>query len=183
MSFWWECRIRHPKTLHVVAWFSCNDRSKAAWTKYKKVCFSLAKFSPFFCSFFLLILRLAYYVFRFVVDIFRAEGKPENLNILKRIPLLVPKVPQQINDQECGNFVLYFINLFMENAPQNFSMDSYPYFMEKNWFAFEALDCFIQKLYSSEKWCPRTWCSYRSFCKFVLLILLAKGFMMQLLFK
>lgn len=39
------------------------------------------------------------------------------------------QVPQQRNDEECGNFVLYFINLFMESAPSNFSMEGYPYFV------------------------------------------------------
>lgn len=39
------------------------------------------------------------------------------------------QVPQQRNDEECGNFVLYFINLFMESAPPNFSMEGYPYFV------------------------------------------------------
>ncbi|XP_004309800.1 PREDICTED: probable ubiquitin-like-specific protease 2A [Fragaria vesca subsp. vesca] len=88
---------------------------------------------------------------KFVVDIFREEGRPENMDLLRKIPLLVPKVPQQRNDQECGNFVLYFINLFMESAPQTFSMEEYPYFMKKNWFAYESLDCFCQDIYSSAK--------------------------------
>lgn len=98
--------------------------------------------------------RLEPNIRKFVVDIFREEGRPENLNLLKKIPLLVPKVPQQRNDEECGNFVLYFINLFMESAPPNFSMEGYPYFMKKSWFTFEGLDFFCQKLYSSAKSCP-----------------------------
>ncbi|KAM5571764.1 putative ubiquitin-like-specific protease 2A [Rosa sericea] len=95
--------------------------------------------------------RLEPNIRKFVVDIFREEGRPENMNLLRKIPLLIPKVPQQRNDEECGNFVLYFINLFMENAPQNFSMEGYPYFMKKNWFTYESLDCFCQELYSSKK--------------------------------
>ncbi len=38
-------------------------------------------------------------------------------------------MPQQRNDVECGSFVLYFINLFVESAPEDFSMESYPYFV------------------------------------------------------
>lgn len=39
------------------------------------------------------------------------------------------QVPQQRNDWECGNFVLYFIKLFMDNAPNNFIKEGYPYFV------------------------------------------------------
>ncbi|XP_004293126.1 PREDICTED: uncharacterized protein LOC101303677 [Fragaria vesca subsp. vesca] len=99
--------------------------------------------------------RLEPNIRRFVVDIFREEGRRENMDLLRKIPLLVPKVPKQRNDQECGNFVLYFINLFMESAPQTFSMEGYPYFMKKNWFAYESLDCFCQEIYSSAKGCSQ----------------------------
>ncbi|KAH9720696.1 ULP PROTEASE domain-containing protein [Citrus sinensis] len=86
----------------------------------------------------------------FVMDIYKAEERPETKELISRIPLLVPKVPQQRNGEECGNFVLYFINLFVEGAPENFNLEDYPYFMEKNWFTAEDLDCFCERLNSSE---------------------------------
>ncbi|KAK4602495.1 hypothetical protein RGQ29_011515 [Quercus rubra] len=57
---------------------------------------------------------------------------------LYQIPLLVPKVPQQRNGEECHSFVLYFINLFMESAPEDFSTQHFPYFMKDNWFTLKA---------------------------------------------
>ncbi|KAB1217301.1 putative ubiquitin-like-specific protease 2B [Morella rubra] len=83
---------------------------------------------------------------KFVWDIYKAEGRPETKNSVYRIPLLVPKVPQQKNGEECGRFVLFFINLFMEGAPENFSIKDYPYFMKQNWFTAEGLASFYQKL-------------------------------------
>lgn len=44
------------------------------------------------------------------------------------------QVPQQRNGEDCGIFVLYFINLFLEGAPENFSIfEGYPYFVS-SWF-------------------------------------------------
>lgn len=88
-------------------------------------------------------------------DIYRAEGRPETKKMTDRIPLMVPKVitveavgdihviiilyisftfvfqvPQQRDDKECGIFVLYFLNLFVEDAPENFTVDGYPYFVK-----------------------------------------------------
>ncbi|XP_057437747.1 probable ubiquitin-like-specific protease 2A [Lotus japonicus] len=85
---------------------------------------------------------------RFVVDIYKAWDRPETKNLIYQIPLLVPKVPQQRDGNECGNFVLYFINLFLRCAPENFSMGGYPYFMKKDWFTFEDFDRFCERLYS-----------------------------------
>ncbi|KAH9720698.1 ULP PROTEASE domain-containing protein [Citrus sinensis] len=90
------------------------------------------------------------HLLEFVMDIYKAEERPETKELISRIPLLVPKVPQQRNGEECGNFVLYFINLFVEGAPENFNLEDYPYFMEKNWFTAEDLDCFCERLNSSE---------------------------------
>ncbi|CAK7325979.1 unnamed protein product [Dovyalis caffra] len=67
---------------------------------------------------------------KFVWDIYESEGRPVNKHMISQIPLLVPKVPQQRNDVECGNYVLYFINLFVQDAPENFSMEGYPYFVD-----------------------------------------------------
>ncbi|KAE8674853.1 hypothetical protein F3Y22_tig00111708pilonHSYRG00062 [Hibiscus syriacus] len=60
---------------------------------------------------------------RFVFNIYKVEGRPENKQTIYPIPLLVPKVPQQRNGKECGNFVLYFIKSFVESVPENFSIE------------------------------------------------------------
>ncbi|XP_039027594.1 probable ubiquitin-like-specific protease 2A [Hibiscus syriacus] len=74
-------------------------------------------------------MRLEPDIRKFMFDIYKTEGRPENKQTIYGIPLLVPKVPQQRNGKECGNFVLYFIKLFVESAPGNFSIEDYPYFM------------------------------------------------------
>ncbi|KAK3225166.1 hypothetical protein Dsin_005028 [Dipteronia sinensis] len=112
----------------------------------------------YFCSFFKLALssvyesnrvfNMYYLSSRFVFDIYKADDRPETRELISKIPLLVPKVPQQTNGEECGNFVLYFINLFVEGAPENFSIDSYPYFMDKNWFSPEGFGSFCERLES-----------------------------------
>ncbi|KAA3486042.1 putative ubiquitin-like-specific protease 2A isoform X2 [Gossypium australe] len=92
-------------------------------------------------------LRLEADVRRFMFDIYKAEGRPENKQMIYQVPLLVPKVPQQRNGKECGNFVLYFINLFVKNAPENFNIDDYPYFMKNDWFNAEAVERFCERLH------------------------------------
>ncbi|GFZ17424.1 hypothetical protein Acr_26g0006940 [Actinidia rufa] len=83
----------------------------------------------------------------FVLDIYKSEGRPENEEQIYGIPLKVPKVPQQRNRYECGNFVLYYLNLFAESAPESFSIsEGYPYFMKEDWFSPEGLACFCQRL-------------------------------------
>ncbi|KAE8657134.1 Cysteine proteinases superfamily protein, putative isoform 2 [Hibiscus syriacus] len=77
---------------------------------------------------------------QFVFNIYKAEGRPENRQTIYQIPLLVPKVPQQGNGKECGNFVLYFIKSFVESAAENFSIEDYPYFMKKDWFRAEEVE-------------------------------------------
>ncbi|KMT16233.1 hypothetical protein BVRB_3g053900 isoform A [Beta vulgaris subsp. vulgaris] len=91
--------------------------------------------------------RLEPEIRKFVVDIYKAEGRKEDKDVISRIPLLIPKVPQQRDDEECGSYVLYFINLFMKLAPENFSTSQgYPYFMKKDWFDLESLEFFRDKL-------------------------------------
>ncbi|KAK7353924.1 hypothetical protein VNO80_19380 [Phaseolus coccineus] len=92
--------------------------------------------------------RLEPEIRRFVLDIYKSGDRPETKNIVSQIPFLVPKVPQQRDGNECGFFVLYFINLFLEHAPDNFSMEGYPYFMKKDWFSFDGLDRFHEGLNS-----------------------------------
>ncbi|XP_011024082.1 PREDICTED: probable ubiquitin-like-specific protease 2A [Populus euphratica] len=83
---------------------------------------------------------------KFVLDIYKSEGRAENKELISKIPLLVPKVPQQRGGEECGNYVLYYINLFVQGAPENFCMDGYPYFMKQNWFSPGCLEAFFEKL-------------------------------------
>lgn len=90
--------------------------------------------------------RLEPEIRKFVLDIYRAEGRNEDRDMISRIPLLIPKVPQQRDDEECGSYVLYFINLFMQSAPENFSDSGFPYFMQKNWFDPEKLEYFCNRL-------------------------------------
>ncbi|XP_030531420.1 probable ubiquitin-like-specific protease 2A isoform X2 [Rhodamnia argentea] len=93
--------------------------------------------------------RLEPEIRKFVVDIYKAEAKerPKKKPATSQIPLLVPKVPQQRNGEDCGRFVLYFTSLFVENAPKNFSTDDgYPYFMKEDWFCPQDLDRFCSGL-------------------------------------
>ncbi|KAL0012035.1 hypothetical protein SO802_007143 [Lithocarpus litseifolius] len=83
---------------------------------------------------------------KFVLDIYKEEGRLESKDPIYQIPLLVPKVPQQRNGEECGSFVLYFINLFMESAPEDFSTQYFPYFMKDNWFAPEGWKNFRENI-------------------------------------
>lgn len=87
---------------------------------------------------------------KFLLDLYKSEERPENRKQIYRIPLKVPKVPQQRNGEECGNFVLYYIKLFIEAAPESFSISQgYPYFMKDDWFTHESLDRFCSRLVSS----------------------------------
>ncbi|KAK6796549.1 hypothetical protein RDI58_004250 [Solanum bulbocastanum] len=87
---------------------------------------------------------------KFVIDLFKAEQRPETKDQIMKIPLMIPKVPQQRNDEDCGNFVLFYINLFLESAPENFSISKgYPYFMTEDWFTPERLEYFLQKVQST----------------------------------
>ncbi|XP_073118260.1 probable ubiquitin-like-specific protease 2A isoform X2 [Elaeis guineensis] len=85
---------------------------------------------------------------RFVLDIYKSEGRKEGDDFISKIPLLIPKVPQQTNGEECGTFVLYFIYLFLQNAPENFSQEGYPYFLTEEWFCSEDLEIFRKEIYS-----------------------------------
>ncbi|KAI4343657.1 hypothetical protein L6164_010979 [Bauhinia variegata] len=81
---------------------------------------------------------------KFVQDIYKTQGRPETKDAIYRIPFLVPEVPQQRDGEACGSFVLYFINLFLQKAPEIFNMNGYPYFMNKNWFTLEGLVDFFE---------------------------------------
>ncbi|KAL2535963.1 putative ubiquitin-like-specific protease 2A [Forsythia ovata] len=88
---------------------------------------------------------------RLVIDIYETEERPADKKLINKIPLLVPKVPQQTNSEECGIFVLHYTNLFLKSAPENFSIsDGYPYFMKDDWFVKEELEGFYRRLESFE---------------------------------
>ncbi|KAL3506729.1 hypothetical protein ACH5RR_032111 [Cinchona calisaya] len=89
---------------------------------------------------------------KFVLDIHKVEQRSGNKQSIRKIPLLIPKVPQQRNGEECGYYVLYYISLFLENAPKNFSISKgYPYFMKEDWFTLERLDNFCEELNSASR--------------------------------
>ncbi|KAI3983330.1 hypothetical protein MKX01_013397 [Papaver californicum] len=84
---------------------------------------------------------------KFILDINEVEGKPDHKKAIGKIPQLVPKVPQQRNKDDCGFFVLYFMELFMRSAPDSNSIDeSYPYFMDENWFSAESVQKFCEQV-------------------------------------
>ncbi|WOL14251.1 putative ubiquitin-like-specific protease 2A isoform X1 [Canna indica] len=86
---------------------------------------------------------------RFVLDIYKTEGREENEEFVSNIPLLVPKVPQQTNGEECGTFVLYFINLFMLDSPN--TEEECLCFLNENWFKLDELESFREEIHSSLK--------------------------------
>ncbi|MQM20812.1 hypothetical protein Taro_053840 [Colocasia esculenta] len=66
---------------------------------------------------------------RFVKELYHTQGKLASSRSIASIPLLLSKVPQQRDGEECGVFMLYYIYLFLKSAPATFSFTSYPYFM------------------------------------------------------
>ncbi|EOA24353.1 hypothetical protein CARUB_v10017593mg, partial [Capsella rubella] len=85
---------------------------------------------------------------KFVLDMYKTEGRTEDPRLVDEIPLHVPLVPQQTNDVECGSFVLYYIQRFIEDAPEKFNVDDMPYFMKEDWFSHKDLEEFCDKLHS-----------------------------------
>ncbi|MQM00590.1 hypothetical protein Taro_033329 [Colocasia esculenta] len=65
----------------------------------------------------------------FVKDLYHTQGKMASSRRIGSIPLLLPKVPQQRDGEECGVFILYYIYLFLKSAPATFSFTSYSYFI------------------------------------------------------
>ncbi|KAL3828671.1 hypothetical protein ACJIZ3_017473 [Penstemon smallii] len=94
--------------------------------------------------------RLEPLIRRLLLDLYTIEGRLENkqqLQQLKKTPLLIPPVPQQRKGEECGYYVLYYISLFLESAPENFNLsEGYPYFMKKDWFTDEGVESFYKTL-------------------------------------
>ncbi|KAJ0679949.1 putative transcription factor MYB-related family [Helianthus annuus] len=91
--------------------------------------------------------RLEPAIRKFVLDIYSYFERTEDKSLVRKMPFLVPKVPQQRDNAECGFLVLYYIKLFVESAPESFSItDGYPYFMKKDWFSYQGLDSFCKTL-------------------------------------
>ncbi|CAA7400711.1 unnamed protein product [Spirodela intermedia] len=82
------------------------------------------------------------YITKFVSDIYNSEGCEDNEHSISKIPLLVPKVLQQKNGEDCGIFVLYFIHLFMLSALEAFHQEDYPYFLTESWFTLADMEIF-----------------------------------------
>ncbi|KAG2327920.1 hypothetical protein Bca4012_036954 [Brassica carinata] len=85
---------------------------------------------------------------KFVLDIFRIEGRREDSSLVDDIPLHAPDVPQQTNDVECGSFVLYYIHRFIESA-DSFNLNEYPCFLKEDWFSHKDLEKFCNAFDSS----------------------------------
>lgn len=91
--------------------------------------------------------RLESFIRRLLIDIYKSEDRPESKQQLSKIPLLIPKVPQQKKGDECGFYVLYYIHLFVERLPERFSIsEGYPYFMKRAMFTDEEVESFSKTL-------------------------------------
>ncbi|MQL70314.1 hypothetical protein Taro_002634 [Colocasia esculenta] len=65
-----------------------------------------------------------------------------------QLSLFILKVPQQNNGEECGIFVLYFIHLFMRDAPKSECSEGYSDFLTGAWFNGEEVDKFDEKVWA-----------------------------------
>ncbi|MQL71202.1 hypothetical protein Taro_003520 [Colocasia esculenta] len=83
---------------------------------------------------------------RFVKDLYHTQGNLASSRSIGSILLLLSKVPQQRDGEECGVFTLYYIYLFLKSAPATFSFMSYPYFMTTTWFSYSEIDAFEHKI-------------------------------------
>ncbi|GFP94233.1 probable ubiquitin-like-specific protease 2a, partial [Phtheirospermum japonicum] len=91
--------------------------------------------------------RLEPLIRRLLFDIYKSEERLESKEQLKKMPLLIPKVPQQKKGEECGYYILYFIKRFLESAPENLNVsEGYPHFMKKDWFSVEEVESFCKSL-------------------------------------
>ncbi|KAK1315395.1 hypothetical protein QJS10_CPA06g01329 [Acorus calamus] len=87
--------------------------------------------------------RLEPEIRKFVLDIYCSEGQQDMKRVISKIPLVVPKVPQQKNGDECGLCVLYFIHRFIQMPPENRSIvKGDTYFMQEEWFRYKEWESF-----------------------------------------
>lgn len=94
--------------------------------------------------------RLEPLIRKFLIEIHKEEGRQDGDKIIANIPLLVPEVPQQTNGNDCGVFLLHFIDLFLQLAPENFSISNgcYPYFLTKDWFTCDEIGKLRKDIYN-----------------------------------
>ncbi|CAO2827510.1 unnamed protein product [Amaranthus hypochondriacus] len=96
---------------------------------------------------------------RFVYDMFQAHNRAETKDVICRIPLLAPEVPQQENDVDCARVVLCFIKQFLDHAPDDSNKSSLMSTLTKftpDAFSPEYLAKFCDNLVEDEKllWHP-----------------------------
>ncbi|KAI3884978.1 hypothetical protein MKW98_002370 [Papaver atlanticum] len=71
---------------------------------------------------------------KFILDIYKVEGKPDHKKAIGKFPLLVP---QQRNKDDCGFFVLYLIDFKFPFSVLR---------MDENWFTAESVQNFCNTL-------------------------------------
>ncbi|KAG9446303.1 hypothetical protein H6P81_012431 [Aristolochia fimbriata] len=84
---------------------------------------------------------------KFLCDIYKGASGLEEMEQIQKIPLLMPKVMKQRNNDECGIFVLYFIHLFLRDDLEKFRVSEVDqYFVKEVWHDYEQQKIFSQKL-------------------------------------
>ncbi|KAK1356831.1 hypothetical protein POM88_050087 [Heracleum sosnowskyi] len=83
---------------------------------------------------------------QFVMDIYKVGGK-EEFDVAFDKPFEIPKVPQQKDDKNYGQYVLYYIYKFLLACPKYFNIDKdFPGFMGENWFTNNEVEEFCAEL-------------------------------------
>ncbi|PVH33958.1 hypothetical protein PAHAL_8G109400 [Panicum hallii] len=97
--------------------------------------------------------RLQSAIRKFIVDIYKTEEQEESKQFINKIPLEFPKVPQQ-NGDECGIYVLYFIQCFLQNKKLAEVLESkkleedFTQLLDDGWFNPEELENFRKDIHS-----------------------------------
>uniref|UniRef100_A0A0A9GDP1 Ubiquitin-like protease family profile domain-containing protein n=1 Tax=Arundo donax TaxID=35708 RepID=A0A0A9GDP1_ARUDO len=97
--------------------------------------------------------RLQSAIRRFIVDIYKSEEREESKQFINKIRLEFPKVPQQ-NGEECGIYVLYFIQCFLQNNKlaevlENKNLEEdFSHLFDDGWFDPEELENFRKDIHS-----------------------------------
>lgn len=90
---------------------------------------------------------------KFIVDIYETEEREESKQFINKIRLEFPKVPQQ-NGEECGIYVLYFIQCFLQNKKlaevlENKKLEEdFTQLLDDGWFDPEELENFRKDIHS-----------------------------------
>ncbi|CAL4988571.1 unnamed protein product [Urochloa decumbens] len=97
--------------------------------------------------------RLQSAIRKFIVDIYKTEEREESKQFINKIRLEFPKVPQQ-NGDECGIYVLYFIQCFLQNKKlaevlENKKLEEdFTQLLDDGWFDPEELENFRKDIHS-----------------------------------